>query len=515
MTTHLALRLPSTPPESRLGFAGSAWKRGARVAPVVYLQERRNDRKDRLEMLVPSRDDVVLASAVPSSPITYEQHGRRRAIRVFGIESLRGRAFKSHRPSHRTPEEMAPSKPPPTADATLVAQEVGDCTSRVASAESPARPASTAGEQSAVSTADHTGWALVRQKRRQLRGLAQLLTEERARTAPLPPASLSAETPRQAPPAPSRSTPVTVPPATLQRPKHRPAPRALRMDVRTAQQKQLQANQREARRVELVAAHRARKERERAARVEHELRAARQAQRKAAEAHKALIAERLTSEELAEAATMAEALQQIRRVSANQLDSATKQAQPGGNLWKLFGGDRIEQLCADVALVDARWLIDLAELGGVLPRCQGVPECAKIRPDGLWRLRFAWDQSECLAVLVLSYPWLDRDHPDRLGEHLRRLAPVLKAALSGCTSPHGTIGVMLDYCCLPQRPRTPAEEEHFSRGLRSMNSWYMHPFVHVLILASALPSGTHGTHYANTRGWESRGYVPNRSRTLD
>ena len=49
---------------------------------------------------------------------------------------------------------------------------------------------------------------------------------------------------------------------------------------------------------------------------------------------------------------------------------------------------------------------------------------------------------------------LDADHPDRNGEQLRKIAPVLKlfaerAKMHG----GGKVGVFIDYCSLPQRSR--------------------------------------------------------------
>ena len=79
------------------------------------------------------------------------------------------------------------------------------------------------------------------------------------------------------------------------------------------------------------------------------------------------------------------------------------------------------------------------------------------------------------AAQVLSYPWLDANHPDGLGEHLRRLQPILTAMLSGCASEHATVGVMIDFCSLPQRPRvSEAEEATFKRALKGINAWYTH-----------------------------------------
>ena len=132
-------------------------------------------------------------------------------------------------------------------------------------------------------------------------------------------------------------------------------------------------------------------------------------------------------------------------------------------------------------------------------------------------------------------PWLDAVHPDRMGEQLRRVAPILTAMLRSVRSEHGTVGVMWDYGSLPQMPRTDGEAARFRRGLRKMNQWYMHPYTHVLLLASSLPLGmgeaavpggiavpavpgdsaagvTGGVAaapragYSNTRRWDARGW---------
>jgi hypothetical protein len=85
--------------------------------------------------------------------------------------------------------------------------------------------------------------------------------------------------------------------------------------------------------------------------------------------------------------------------------------------------------------------------------------------------------------------------------------PILAAMLSAVSAPHGTVGVMWDFCSLPQAPRTDDEAARFKRGLRRMNGWYMHPFTHVLLLSTPLPNGDASAPYANTRPWENRGWV--------
>ena len=58
-----------------------------------------------------------------------------------------------------------------------------------------------------------------------------------------------------------------------------------------------------------------------------------------------------------------------------------------------------------------------------------------------------------MGVLIISYPWLDADHPDRKGEQLRKMAPVLKIFAEHAKFYGGKVGVFIDYCSLPQRSR--------------------------------------------------------------
>ena len=75
--------------------------------------------------------------------------------------------------------------------------------------------------------------------------------------------------------------------------------------------------------------------------------------------------------------------------------------------WVHYGGESLEPLLEHTTLVDARYLVALAEAGGIVPRWQDLPECAKITPANVWRLRVCADFS-MLPVCVLSYPWLDK-----------------------------------------------------------------------------------------------------------
>ena len=195
-------------------------------------------------------------------------------------------------------------------------------------------------------------------------------------------------------------------------------------------------------------------------------------------------------------------------------------------------------LLRDTPLVDARYLVALGAAYGSVPRCQDMPTDALLGPEDAWRLR-CWDLSSSLPVLVLSYPvrlvacrrtyaaarpsggflpltralcsrpvrclsqWLDAKHPDRKGELLRRLVPILKVMLvKACSfSEHATIGVFWDYCCVPQAPFAgQVERTQVDRGLASMHAWYSHPHTTVLHVATP-PAAAGGTRPSESRGW--------------
>lgn len=166
-------------------------------------------------------------------------------------------------------------------------------------------------------------------------------------------------------------------------------------------------------------------------------------------------------------------------------------------------------MLAHVDLIDARFLLLLHEHGGIVPRWQHVPGSAKINADSLWRL-FGWERNFSLPILVLSYPWLDPEHPDRQGEQLARIVPILERMLPSCGGDEFTVGVLWDYVCLPQPVRSPAEAVRFSCGLQSLTEWYAHPYTHVLLVTTPLPTGAN---YKSQRPYEQRGWCEAERRT--
>jgi hypothetical protein len=169
----------------------------------------------------------------------------------------------------------------------------------------------------------------------------------------------------------------------------------------------------------------------------------------------------------------------------------------GGELWQRYGGNEFEAALTHikelggsaVRLVDARYLIKLAKKrGGKLHRRQDLPEEAFLKLPELKVMDSGPGQS--LRVVVVSYPWLQPDHPDPRGETLRLLACVLKAYIA---QRGGTCGVFLDFCSLMQKgpngeERTPAQAKLFGLALGNLSDWYSHPKTTVLKLTK-MPEG--------------------------
>jgi hypothetical protein len=64
----------------------------------------------------------------------------------------------------------------------------------------------------------------------------------------------------------------------------------------------------------------------------------------------------------------------------------------------LIGCTPLKRALQHTVLIDAAWLAALAKSGGVLPRCQDVPEEAKVSLSEME----AWDDEFTVGVLVIS-----------------------------------------------------------------------------------------------------------------
>jgi len=146
-----------------------------------------------------------------------------------------------------------------------------------------------------------------------------------------------------------------------------------------------------------------------------------------------------------------------------------------------------------------------------LPRWQEIPDAAKVGKTDLWRLR-SWNIKDSivaadeLPIVVWSYCWFSKYHPDPKGEQLQHVLPILKVMVAEAKrfGEHCTVAVLVDYGSYPQYPRSSEEKQRFLRGLKGeLNHLYSHPYTIVLMLdlpASDKPEHTSRRTYKQ-RGW--------------
>ena len=115
--------------------------------------------------------------------------------------------------------------------------------------------------------------------------------------------------------------------------------------------------------------------------------------------------------------------------------------------------ERLKGAFANTAMIDPAYLADLADKGGVLPRCQDVPKEALVSLKEME----AWGYQGgryTVGALIISYPWLDKNHPDPHGEQLRQLAFILRAfAKQARKYPGCRVGVFWDERKRASNPR--------------------------------------------------------------
>jgi hypothetical protein len=114
--------------------------------------------------------------------------------------------------------------------------------------------------------------------------------------------------------------------------------------------------------------------------------------------------------------------------------------------WEVQGGEELEPPISSgaVALIDARWLIGLAEDGGVLPPRQALPPAALLT---LPQLKASAGLQAQLPIVCISHPWLAQDHPDPDGVCLRKIGRALRLLVENDPL-HGTHAVFHSFCSL-------------------------------------------------------------------
>jgi hypothetical protein len=127
-----------------------------------------------------------------------------------------------------------------------------------------------------------------------------------------------------------------------------------------------------------------------------------------------------------------------------------------------YNGSALKRALADTILVDAAWLAQLADKGGVLPRCQEVPTDFVVTLEEMERSNFCF--GELLPVLVISSPWLNADHPDEHGVLLQSVKFVLNAFAKRAEEEGGKCGVFWDYCSRVAASSNPPHPQHHSHN---------------------------------------------------
>lgn len=159
--------------------------------------------------------------------------------------------------------------------------------------------------------------------------------------------------------------------------------------------------------------------------------------------------------------------------------------------WEEFDGNALEPMLAvhpklgasPVRLLDARFLIKLAERGGWLRPRQTLPDDAFIDLEQLRQLKPAFTG---IRIVAVSHMWLQADHPDMRRTTLALLARALKVMVAGHET--GTLAVFVDFCSLYSGTRSEQEERLYRLAVARQGDLYAHPNTW-LLLVSQQPKG--------------------------
>eukprot|EP00445_Apocalathium_hangoei_P009495 CAMPEP_0203877044 /NCGR_PEP_ID=MMETSP0359-20131031/21705_1 /ASSEMBLY_ACC=CAM_ASM_000338 /TAXON_ID=268821 /ORGANISM="Scrippsiella Hangoei, Strain SHTV-5" /LENGTH=856 /DNA_ID=CAMNT_0050795945 /DNA_START=46 /DNA_END=2616 /DNA_ORIENTATION=- len=151
----------------------------------------------------------------------------------------------------------------------------------------------------------------------------------------------------------------------------------------------------------------------------------------------------------------------------------------------------------DVVMIKGSFIERVAAERGILPRSQELPPEALWDPTSLIQgLKRAGDHPLPYLVSV-SYCWLSARHPDPDGFQLQILAPLLTAFARWNRTSTSHIAVFLDWCSLPQEPRSTNDAAAWTRAMQHVHLWYAHTTTSVWLL-TRVPDGV--TPYG-ARGW--------------
>ena len=129
-----------------------------------------------------------------------------------------------------------------------------------------------------------------------------------------------------------------------------------------------------------------------------------------------------------------------------------------------------------------------------------------------------WEKYGNMFLVVLSYSWLSKKHPDPNLFHLRILVPLLDQVQAYFRKAHADLpelGIIIDYCSLWQNlsenenedSRSAEQYKEFLAGLKCINTPYAHQDVTAIKL-TCTPLG-------EVRTYELRGWTFFESRVID
>lgn len=162
-----------------------------------------------------------------------------------------------------------------------------------------------------------------------------------------------------------------------------------------------------------------------------------------------------------------------------------------------------------IKLLGGKWLVAQAD-DWIIQRCQDIPKEGFVpSKDAAWKV--TWidtpiSDSMMVGVVVLSYPWLTKDHPDPFAFHARKVRGYLKKHIALCemAATNNDCMTFWDFASLPQMPRTERESNLFKQGIKAINLLYGHRYT-VVIQSTKMPEPCVGMELNLTayfdRGW--------------
>jgi len=163
----------------------------------------------------------------------------------------------------------------------------------------------------------------------------------------------------------------------------------------------------------------------------------------------------------------------------------------------------------DVRFLSCEWLLSRPEYWKI-SRCQDLPKEAFLPPE-----EALWLYERLGGLVIVSYPWLTKGHPDPQGFHFHTLQLYLRvhqkhflSSLKPAFECFRDVGVFWDYGSLPQgagrAERTPHDQNIFAKGMKTVEYLYGGPMT-VSVYLKQMPHIV-SIENMNRTPYESRGW---------